>query len=79
MLFDYRSWLRRFLEWLLNDAEDDESKKMVTKGLIGEAQFFWQHNINKACYQCYLHTCVVTAEIKFERIRISGVACRPPF
>ena len=39
MLFDYRSWLRRFLEWLLNDAEDDESKKMVTKGLIGEAQF----------------------------------------
>ena len=37
MLFDYRYWLRRFLDWLLNDA--DESEKMVTKGLIGETPF----------------------------------------
>ena len=37
MLFDYRYWLRRFLDWLLNDADEDESEKMVTKGLIGEA------------------------------------------
>jgi len=32
MLFDYRYWLRRFLDWLLNDADEDE--KMVTKGLF---------------------------------------------
>ena len=37
MLFDYRYWLRRFLDWLLNDADEDESEKMVTKGLFGEA------------------------------------------
>ena len=40
MLFDYRYWLRRFLDWLLNDADEDESEKMVTKGLIGEPHFF---------------------------------------
>ena len=37
MLFDYRYWLRRFLDWLLND--EDDSEKMVAKGLIGEAPF----------------------------------------
>ena len=51
MLFDYRYWLRRFLDWLLNDADDSE--KMVTKGLIGETPFLL----------VYLHTCLITAEI----------------
>ena len=40
MLFDYRFWLRRFLEWLLNDSEEDECEKLVTKGIIGEPYFF---------------------------------------
>ena len=52
MLFDYRYWLRRFLDWLLDDEEDSE--KMVTKGLIGEAPFL---------LSVYLRTCVITAEI----------------
>ena len=51
MLFDYRYWLRRFLDWLLNDA--DESEKMVTKGLIGETLLLLVD----------LHTCLITAEI----------------
>ena len=50
MLFDYRYWLRRFLDWLLNDADDSE--KMVTKGLIGESPFLL----------VYLHTCLITDE-----------------
>ena len=36
MLFDYRYWLRAFLEWLLDDKDDDACDKMVTKELIGE-------------------------------------------
>ena len=36
MLFDYRYWLRAFLEWLLDDKDDDARDKMVTKELIGE-------------------------------------------
>ena len=50
MLFDYRYWLRRFLDWLLNDADEDE--KMVTKGLFGEAflyQDIIQLVINVSC------------------------------
>ena len=57
MLFDYRYWLRRFLDWLLND--EDDSEKMVTKGLIGEAPFLL----------VYLHTCVITAEIKYSGLQ----------
>ena len=75
MLFDYRYWLRRFLDWLLHDADEDE--KMVTKGLIGEAFLYKdiiQLVINVAC----THTCAVTAEIKFERITISGVGVPNP-
>ena len=41
MLFDYRFWLRRFLEWLLNDSEEDECEKLVTKGIIGEPYLFF--------------------------------------
>ena len=37
MLFDYRYWLRAFLEWLLDDKDDDACDKMVTKELIGES------------------------------------------
>ena len=36
MLFDYRYWLRAFLEWLLDDKDDDACDRMVTKELIGE-------------------------------------------
>ena len=46
MLFDYRFWLRRFLEWLLNDSEEDECEKLVTKGIIGEPYFFYIEYLN---------------------------------
>jgi len=36
MLFDYRYWLRAFLEWLLDDKDDEACDKMVTKELIGQ-------------------------------------------
>ena len=41
MLFDYRYWLRAFLEWLLDDKDDDACDKMVTKELIGEPFILW--------------------------------------
>ena len=56
MLFDYRFWLRRFLEWLLNDSEEDECEKLVTKGIIGEPYFFLRHSF---LYQRILHSNII--------------------
>ena len=56
MLFDYRFWLRRFLEWLLNDSEEDECEKLVTKGIIGEPYFFLCHSF---LYQTFLHSNII--------------------
>ena len=39
MLFDYRYWLCAFLEWLLDDKDDDACDILVTKELIGEPFF----------------------------------------
>ena len=75
MLFDYRYWLRRFFDWLLNDADEDE--KMVTKGLIGEA-FLYKVIIQLVINVTCTHTCAVTAELKFERITISRVGVPNP-